>query len=234
VESRKDGPMNKQNEERKVFIVQKPTVCGRCGKELHKSSWIELIGEGGALCMDCSKLGALDFLPAGNAAMTRRSKKYSSLWAVVLKWSRARKRYERQGLLVEPEAMEKAYSECMLDEGVRREKREKAARQRAKSDGEYVDRFAQAIRGIYPDCPAGIERKIAEHACRIYSGRVGRTSMAKELAPLAIQLAVTAHVRHKETDYERLLANGWDRYEALEKVQFRVWEVLNEWGGEKG
>ena len=32
----------------------------------------------------------------------------STLAAVVLKWSRARKRYERQGLLVEAEALERA------------------------------------------------------------------------------------------------------------------------------
>jgi len=38
--------------------------------------------------------------------LTRRSGKYSTLSAVVLKWSRARKHYERQGLLVEESALQ--------------------------------------------------------------------------------------------------------------------------------
>jgi hypothetical protein len=40
----------------------------------------------------------LVFLPSGEAALTRRAKKASGLSAVVVRWSRTRKRYERQGL----------------------------------------------------------------------------------------------------------------------------------------
>lgn len=50
----------------------------------------------------------LAFLPSGDAALTRRARKHSTLSAVVLKWSRARKRYERQGLLVEDQALTQA------------------------------------------------------------------------------------------------------------------------------
>ncbi len=70
--------------ERKVFIVHKPTSCGRCHADLDKGRWIELAGDQGALCMKCSGLESLEFLPPGNMALTRRSKKYSSVWAVVL------------------------------------------------------------------------------------------------------------------------------------------------------
>ncbi len=51
------------------------------------------------LCLDCADLGHLVFLPAGDAALTRRAKKASGLSAVVVRWSRTRKRYERQGIL---------------------------------------------------------------------------------------------------------------------------------------
>jgi len=61
-----------------------------------------------AICLECADLNHLEYLPSGDAALTRRSKKYSKLTAVVLKWSKARKHYERQGLLVEVEALEKA------------------------------------------------------------------------------------------------------------------------------
>lgn len=224
---------NKEKEERKVFIVLKPSVCGKCGDKLGKRSWIELTDDKVALCMDCSELGKLSYLPRGDAALTRRSKKYSSLWAVVLQWSRARKHYERQGLLVESEAMEKAESECMLDEDLRHGRRKKAARLRAKKDGEYVDLFAQSIREIYPGCPEGIEHEIAGHACQIHSGRVGRAAMAKELDPLAIRLAVAAHIRHNKTNYEKLLANGFERHAALVEVRPQIQNILHEWMGEE-
>jgi hypothetical protein len=47
----------------------------------------------------------------GDAALTRRAGKHSKLSAVVLKWSRARKRYERQGLLVEETVLQRAEDE---------------------------------------------------------------------------------------------------------------------------
>jgi hypothetical protein len=42
---------------------------------------------------------------------------------VVLKWSRARNRYERQGLLVEEQALEKAEEECLADSELRERRR---------------------------------------------------------------------------------------------------------------
>ena len=73
--------------------------------ELGRNAWIMLAGDRGALCLACADLDHLVFLPAGDAAVTRRARKCSALAAVVLKWSQARKRYERQGLLVEPQAL---------------------------------------------------------------------------------------------------------------------------------
>ena len=52
------------------------------------------------------------------------------LSAVVVKWSPARKRYERQGLLVENEALEHAEKECAADEDARKQARAKAAARR--------------------------------------------------------------------------------------------------------
>lgn len=89
----------------KVFIAIRESTCGKCGKDLGRKAFITL-QENGALCMSCAGLGRLVFLPSGDAALTRRARKCSSLVAVVLKWSRARKRYERQGLLIEPQAFE--------------------------------------------------------------------------------------------------------------------------------
>jgi hypothetical protein len=38
---------------------------------------------------------------------------------VVVRWSRSRKRYERQGILAESEAIERAEPECLSDAEVR-------------------------------------------------------------------------------------------------------------------
>ena len=84
----------------KVFITTTEASCGECGEDLGRRAWITLVEDTGALCLSCADLDHLVFLPSGDAALTRRSRKHSTLAAVVLKWSRARKRYERQGLLV--------------------------------------------------------------------------------------------------------------------------------------
>jgi hypothetical protein len=62
----------------------------------------------GPACLACVGLGSLAFLPAGDAALSRRAKAASQLHAVVVRFSPSRKRYERQGLLVQPEALRQA------------------------------------------------------------------------------------------------------------------------------
>ena len=89
--------------------------------------------------------------------------------------------------------------------------------------------FAERVRELYPGCPQGRETQIAEHACRKYSGRVGRSAAAKTLDREAVRLAVTAHVRHAETNYDDLLLNGIERWEARDKVYSDVSQVLDRW-----
>ena len=95
----------------KVFISNRESKCDECGEELGRHAWIVLRENKGAACLTCADLDHLVFLPSGDTALTRRSRKHSRLSAVVLKWSRARKRYERQGLLVEDCALERAERE---------------------------------------------------------------------------------------------------------------------------
>jgi hypothetical protein len=152
---------------------------------------------------------------------------------VVLKWSRARKRYERQGLLVEARALEEAEKECLSDEEARARRREREAERRAEVDQDYVRNFALRVRELYPGCPSSREFEIAEHACRKYSGRVGRSAAAKSLDADPVRLAVIAHIRHTETKYDELLAGGYDRQEARWEVEAAVQGVLEKWLGSK-
>ncbi len=173
----------KQSTDLRVFISTTDSTCDECGEELGRGAWITLQKEKGALCLACADLDHLVFLPPGDAAITRRARKYSTLAAVVLKWSRARKRYERQGLLVEAQATEKAEQECLADIEVRERRREREG--------------------------------------------------AKRFDEEAVRLAVVAHIRHTETEYDTLLASGYDRWDARAQVEERVDRVMSQWQEEK-
>jgi hypothetical protein len=59
---------------------------------------------------------------------------------------------------------------------------------------------------------------------------VGHTAAAKSFDEDAVRLAVTAHVRHAETEYDSFLAQGYDRREARALVSGAVERVLGRWG----
>lgn len=212
-----------------VFITTGEVSCSECGEELGRSAWITLVENKGPLCLACADLDHLLFLPSGDTALTRRARKHSTLAAVVLRWSRSRKRYERQGLLVEDQALEQAERECLEDAEARARRREREAERREGLDHQYVERFAAEVRRLFPACPAGREITIAEHACQKSSGRVGRSAAAKSLDESAVRLAVIAHIRHIETKYDSLLASGFERQDARGLVQGEVDSIVNRW-----
>jgi hypothetical protein len=212
-----------------VFIVTRDTKCEECGTELPRGSFLRVEGKT-PLCLDCADLGELEFLPSGDAALTRRAAKHSGTnKAVVLEWSRRRKRYERRGTLVEPQAIAKAEAECAADAPERAARRAAAAVTRAAEDKQYVAAFAEAVRRQFPGCPPDDERVIAAHACEKYSGRVGRSAAAKDLDEKAVRLAVVAHVRHVHTEYDRLLAANVPRRVARDRIAETVANVLTRW-----
>jgi hypothetical protein len=222
-------PAAPKSEEIKVFISNRDSTCDECHDDLGRKAWITLVRDIGALCLSCADLDHLVFLPSGDAALTRRARKHSRLSAVVLKFSRVRRRYERQGLLVEEAALNLAEEECQADSEVRELRNEREAERRAGLDQKYVQQFAQEIRKLFPRIETGSEQVIAEHACLKYSGRVGRSGAAKSLDKNAIRLAVVAHIRHRETNYDELLGRGWERSDARSAVADRVDEVLKQW-----
>jgi hypothetical protein len=196
---------------------------------LGSNAWITLTREKGALCLSCADLDHLIFLPSGDLALSRRSRKHSSLSAVVLKWSHSRKRYERQGLLVETQALEKAEAECLADSEARTRRQARDAVRRKELDQQFVHQFGQRVRELFPGCPAEQAQEIAEHASLKYSGRVGRSAAAKRFDKEAIHLAVIAHLRHRETEYDRFLSKGFDRREARAVVQPKIERLLQQW-----
>ena len=213
----------------KVFITSREAKCDECLQELERHSWITLVGDNKVLCLSCADLDHLAFLPAGDAALTRRAQKHSALSAVVLQWSRARKRYERQGLLVEEGALAQAEQECLADAEARSRRRKRNEARNAELDQRYIEAFAARVRELFPSCPKGREQQIAEHACLKYSGRVGRSAEAKRLDEEAVKLAMIAHIRHTETQYDELLLKGIDRKAARREIADQVGEIFDKW-----
>src|SRR6516225_262129 len=78
--------------------------CHRCGG----TGSLLMMENPGPACMRCAGLDDLEFLGAGDALLTRHVKALSTRHAVVVRFSRRRHRYERQGLLVEPQALAQA------------------------------------------------------------------------------------------------------------------------------
>jgi hypothetical protein len=216
------------NEDLVVFWTVTNSVCDECAVEMEVGSFLIKEAER-ALCLNCADLGHLEFLPRGDTALTRRSRKYSALSAVVVKFSRARKRCERQGVLVEREALERAGQDCLEDADARAAATQRAARRRNQEDGEYIARFSDEIRRHFPKCPNEEAKAIAQHACRKHSGRVGRSAAAKALDTEAIELAVRAHVRHVHTQYDSLLAKGRERAAARSEVAADVAKTMDSW-----
>jgi hypothetical protein len=182
-----------------------------------------------ALCMECADLDHLAYLESGDAAMTRRATKHSSLWAVVVRFSRSRGRYERQGVLVQPEALEKAGEECLADADLRAAREARDAERREVEDVELAARMAEKIRALYPGCPPEEARGIAAHTAARGSGRVGRSAAGRALADDALALAVAAYVRHRHTRYDELLMSGIDRADARSEIREEMDKVLARW-----
>lgn len=82
-------------------------TCHRCGG----TGGLLIMQGPGPMCLRCAGLDDLEFLGRGDALLTRRAKAKSARYAVVVRFSRTRKRYERQGLLVEPAALTEAERE---------------------------------------------------------------------------------------------------------------------------
>jgi hypothetical protein len=195
-------------------------TCTECGGT---GGFLTMEGEE-PLCLGCAEMDHLVFLLSGDAALTRRAKKASTLSAVVVRFSRARKRYERQGILVE-----EAAEECLADEDVRARRRLRSEERRREEDREFQAEMAREIQLLFPGCPPQRADAIARHAGTRGSGRVGRTAAGRALHEEALTLAVVASVRHADTPYDELLMSGVPRAEARDRVWDDVDLILEQW-----
>ena len=223
-----EARLNKAPELVVFETVSESVICSECQAEMVKGDFL-FMEKDKPLCLGCADLDRLEFLPSGDAALSRRARKHSPLAAVVVRFSRARRRYERQGLLAAPEAIAQAEAECLADSPERALERERDRARRIDEDAEFTAMFTAAIRAQYPGCPAAEALDIARHAALRGSGRVGRTASGRALDPTAVSLAVVAHIRHAHTEYDKLLMKGADRQDARGLVREKIDRVIARW-----
>jgi hypothetical protein len=201
-----------------VFSIVQASKCSQCNRELWKGDLLTMLADQ-PLCMECADLDHLVYLESGDAALTRRAAKHSSLWAVVVRFSRSRGRYERQGVLVQPEALGKAEEECLADADLRATRQARDAERRQLEDVDLAARMAERISAVYPGCPP-------EEA----AGIAGRSAAGSSLDDQALALAVAAWVRHRHTRYDELLMSGQERTAARSQIREEMDKVLARWG----
>jgi hypothetical protein len=91
--------------------------------------------------------------------LSRRARQASGLSVVVVRWSRNRRHYERQGVLVEEQALEQAEQQCLADEEARLRRRERDRQRRADEDVKLQARMAEEIGRLFPGCPGPAGRR---------------------------------------------------------------------------
>ncbi|MER6616932.1 DUF2293 domain-containing protein [Streptomyces xantholiticus] len=211
------------------LVVIRP-LKGRHCSECHRGPLpMHLLESGAPVCLDCADLGHLVYLPRGDAALTRRAREASALWAVVVRLNRRRGRYERQGLLVEEPALARAESACLADADSRARRRARDAARRAAEDSRFTAELTAVIGRLFPGCPKERAARTAAHASVRGSGRVGRTAAGRSLKEGAVTAAVRASVRHLDTDYDALLMAGVHRHQARARVSQEIDAVLASW-----
>lgn len=96
-----------------ILPLENDWTCNRCGE----TGDFLIMENPGPACLRCAGLDDLEYLPAGDALLTRRAKARSKRSAVVVRFSRSRGRYERRGLLVEAGALEAVRRELDVERG---------------------------------------------------------------------------------------------------------------------
>jgi hypothetical protein len=225
---RLENKLNKTPDLTVFQLTSDRAECSECGVELLKGELLFLEKQL-PLCLTCADMDHLEFLPSGDTALTRRTRKHSPLVAIVVRFNRSRKRYERQGILATPDAIARAEDECASDADERAARRKLDAARRGEQDKKLVADMTAAILAEYPACPPAEAAAIAAHTATRGSGRIGRSAAGQALSPDSIPLAVRAWIRHQHTRYDQLLMQGIPRDEAREMIAGNVERVAESW-----
>ncbi len=90
-----------------VFRLLIETQCSQCKRLLNIGRFVR-VEENQLLCQSCVELSEFVFLPKGDPQLTTSVRELSTKFAIVLQENFVTKTHERQGLLVQPEILERA------------------------------------------------------------------------------------------------------------------------------
>ncbi len=147
-----------------------------------------------------------DFLPSGDAFVTRRVKAAGTFWVAWRPRGRNHPHRRRLGLWAPKTTIEEAWAEAAATEAERARQRERGAKSRERHEVVYRDELVDAIRRFLAFAPEHSElaneiaTEAATRAAVVGSGRVGRTGTLS-LDERAV-LAARALVRHRYTSFE--------------------------------
>lgn len=96
-----------------------------------------------------------------------------------------------------------------------------------KRDAASIDAAAAELEEQFPKMPEKEKVLVLKHGFRKHSGRVGRTGTIS--LPRKVLLAVIAHVRHRHTTYDSLLARGMKRNVARKVVNRKIEKIMRDW-----
>jgi hypothetical protein len=167
-----------------------------------------------------------EFLPSGDAFVTRRVKAAGVYWNAWRPRGRDRPHRRRLGLFAPAAAITRARADA--DETAQRRARQRvaSARSRDKAEEVYQQEFRAAVvawLGFAPE-HAAVAQEIAdvtaERAVVVGSGRVGRTRVLSLEERVA--LAARATIRHRFTDYDDLLVGLDPSDAAIDDIEYRL------------
>lgn len=177
-----------------------------------------------------------EFLPTGDAFVTRTVKAAGRYW---LSWQpRSRHRPHRRllGLWAPSEAIRAAQAQAKETADKRAAARTVNARSRARREERYRDQLREAVLAFLDFAPEHVElaeqiaTETAAHAAVVGSGRVGRTEL------LALEdkarLAARAHIRHRYTSYDDKLGDrpyeAWDEDDLYREIRGAAHEAVDD------
>jgi uncharacterized protein DUF2293 len=156
-----------------------------------------------------------EFLPTGDAFVTRRVKAAGVFWSLWKPRDRNHRHRRLLGILAPADTIAQARAQAADTAEKRSSRRAQGAVYRARNENAYGQELAEAIveflnfAPLHADLARSIASEAAARAAEVGSGRVGRTrklSLDERAA-----LAGRALIRHKYTNYEdRLVSEVWD------------------------
>jgi hypothetical protein len=170
--------------------------------------------------------GYIEVAP-GDAYITRRIKQLADVVYVRMEKKKSLGLSVPVGLLAPEAVVEEALSDAERTEAERAKKRAKSEVYRKQKEQRFKADVAARVRALFPGMPKAVAEQVVAHAFEVGSGRVGRTTKIPD--ELKIELAVKAHIRHSRTNYDILLAKGWDRDDARERVWEKVERIYRQW-----